>query len=252
LGKIKLRCGTCTFLEKKALKEGHICRDLGKNKGYPACRSWEPDIDSLSDTAKNIIFQLGTCNDRDFPILRWILDKQQMLADNDVRYRIGDTVFFQSHEKTYSIVIINATQKTITGRDPKTGVTFTLTHSSDIYTTKQLLETTLKDKAAEEEAEAEVRRNQPRTDPKLGFSGENVNLGVIIGNIEDQKTAEEDEKRQRGYQRKFKPDTEVTMEDGTPGTIKELRMDTEMAVIITLDGEKSIPLETLTLKIIAC
>jgi len=144
-------------LNKKILKS-KFCQDLGKNKGCPSCKSWEPNIDNLSEKTKFIISQLVSCDDNDFPILMWILDKQQILAENKLPYRIGDTVYVQVHDNIYSMIIINATLKTITGRDIESGVSFTLTNFSEIYNTKKDLEKTLLERKENKQKKHELEK----------------------------------------------------------------------------------------------
>jgi len=124
----KLRCGTCIFLHKRTNKDKKTCQNLGKNKGNPACKFWEPDLENLSQNIKNLISSIGLCNSNDLPVINWLLKRHQVLLDEKIPYRIGSYVLYN---KKYKIFIENITPTSIIGRDAK-GINFVLPLNSTL------------------------------------------------------------------------------------------------------------------------
>jgi hypothetical protein len=187
----KKRCGTCIFLAQTR-KEGNLCLEKGKNKGCPACKSWEPNIESLSNNVKSIITLLGQCKPLDIPILEWILKKQQYLLDNNSLFRIGTTVWYfveipdrYAEDQIYQILIQNVTSKYIVGKDMMRNAAFFLPLNARVYTSKEEL---IKDQEEFRKQQILAKQNHEKecAASSVGLNYlEKVKNGIVIKNIEE-------------------------------------------------------------------
>lgn len=144
----KRRCGGCIYLNKLK-KDGVLCSESGKNKGCPACKYWEPDIEGLSLNVRAIINFLSDCELSDVPVLEWVLKKQQRLLENpksNPLLRIGRIVWhlvsstnLEERDTVYQIRIQNVTAKHAVGQDLQFGTCFFLPLDSKVYTSRENL-----------------------------------------------------------------------------------------------------------------
>jgi len=129
----KLRCGTCIFLNKRANKDRKTCYTLGKTKGNPACKHWEPDLENFSENVKSLVSLVGLCASKDIPVISWLLKRHQLLLDNKIPYRIGSYILYNRENQWHKIFIENITTTSIIGRDAE-GINFVLPLNSDLGT----------------------------------------------------------------------------------------------------------------------
>lgn len=183
----KKRCDSCIFLNSTR-KDGILCSEIGKNKGYPACKNWEPNIENLSDNVKNIIPLLGKCDIDDIPILDWILKKQQSLLEKDINYlfRIGNIVWYfisDLEDDIYQILIQNVTSKYVVGCDLIKGTSFFLPLDTKVYVSKEELLKARED-IAERKLQLQQNNNNTDLEAKVGLIFGKVNHGIIERNVE--------------------------------------------------------------------
>lgn len=173
----KRRCGGCIYLNKLR-KDGVLCSESGKNKGCPACKYWEPDIEGLSENVRAIINLLSDCELSDMPVLDWVFKKQQGLLENskgNPLLRIGKIIWYlvssttlKEKDMIYQIRIQNVTAKHAVGQDLEFGTCFFLPLDSKVYASKEAL-------IEEQERIAELKRQIP--DRVYDTSG----VGIIYG-----------------------------------------------------------------------
>lgn len=221
----KLICGNCIFLNKRVRQGTKIsCYKQGKNKGHPACKYWELDGDSLSKELWQLISQIGSCKDKDVPILRWVLDQQQILIERNLPYRFGDIVYFEVKDIIHKITINSVTSKTISGRSSE-GISFTLSQNTNkIFKDKNQLKAYIQEKKAIEK-QKEALEDKSTTSPKVGF---NPKQRLTIQESKER----ENQKRQNFYLKKFKPGSFVTnINSSTRWKVKQIKLDTEQAIL---------------------
>lgn len=185
----KKRCGSCIYLNKTK-KEGALCSESGKNKGVPACKNWEPDIENLSDNIKTIISLFGKCDISDIPILNWILKKQQTLLEKDINclFRIGNIVwyFIASQNDIYQLLIQNVNPKYVIGRDLIGGASFFLPLDTEVYSSKEELLKTRKELVEKKlQIQREIKADDKNLETKVGLTFGKVKSGIIKSGLEE-------------------------------------------------------------------